>query len=406
MVLLGLLLLEQAWATDHQGGRNYPEGTGGINAPWQQDKPHLVLISIDGYRWDYPDLYPTPTISRLIAEGQQAERLVPAWPTLTFPNHFTMVTGLPPAEHGLVANDFYDPEMRRWYHIRDRNAVEDGDFYQGEPIWVTAETQGMVAASFFWVGSEADIGDVHPAHWRRFSKEVPGEERVDQVLAWLAEPAQTRPHMITLYFEDVDDHAHSSGPGSPEFLAALQRVDEWLGRLLAGIEALPHNDRVNIVLVSDHGQMPYRDSPPFVLADHLDLDGLTLIDGGPYVFAWQDLPDPLSAAELAEEINTVWRHGKAYTPHTAPAEWGVEGNPRAPQLIFQADPGYAVLSTANKSDKVVAGDHGWAPDTPEMHGIFIAWGPQMPASFTTGTHRATEVHELLLDILGLEPPEP
>ena len=160
-----------------------------------------------------------------------------------------------------MANDFPDPSRGKWYSLKNRESVEDRWFYAGEPIWVTAETQGMVAASFFFVGTEAPIKGVSPTHWRSYDKGISGQARVDQVLAWLAEPEERRPHLYTLYFEDVDDNSHWRGPDSAENFEAISRVDGYLGRLLSGLEKLPHAEQVNIILVSDHGQAEYLENP-------------------------------------------------------------------------------------------------------------------------------------------------
>lgn len=374
----------------------------GINAPEHLDKPVVILVSVDGYRWDYPELYPTPAIERLVATGVRGERLLPVFPTLTFPNHYTLATGLAPARHGIVGNEFPDGDRR--YALRDRDAVEDGSYYRGAPLWNLAEFQGMVAACFFWVGSEADIQGVRPTHWRRYDDEIPNEARVDQVLAWAAEAPETRPRLITLYFSDVDDWSHYRGVGSEGFHSALARVDAALGRLLDGIEALPHADEVFLLLVSDHGQIGYREEPPLVLADHISLEGLSLVDNGPAVYAWQDSPDPAAAERLAERINARWLHGRAYTRRTAPEHWGLADNPRQPDIVFQANEGYAVLSSPDRSRTMSVGDHGWAPEAPGMHGIFLARGPGLAAGGRIGPVDARAVYPLVAGWLGLEVP--
>ncbi len=203
------------------------------------------------------DRYPTPNMDRIAASGSKAERLLPVFPTLTFPNHYSIATGLYPEHHGIVANDFPDPARNTWYSLKKRETVEDRRFYAGEPIWVTAESQGMVAASFFFVGTEAPIKGVSPSHWRSYDKKITGQDRVDQVLKWLKAPEQNRPHIYTLYFEDVDDYSHWYGPDSEENIEAIGRVDSYIGRLLDGLEQLPYADQVNIILLSDHGQGAY-----------------------------------------------------------------------------------------------------------------------------------------------------
>lgn len=379
--------------------------TGGVNAPEQMDKPYLVLVSIDGFRWDYPDLGLTPILSQIEREGVRAERLLPVFPTLTFPNHYSLVTGLYPARHGVVANDFPIEGGDHWYHIWDRAAVENGRYYRGEPLWVTAETQGMVAASFFWVGSEADVMGVRPSHWRPFSKDVPGTERVDQLLAWLAEPAETRPHFYTLYFEEVDNYGHWYGPASEQARQAIQRVDGYLGRLLSGLESLPHAGQINLVIVSDHGQGGYLPSAkPLVLDSLISLDGVTPVDGGSYLFLYLDAPDPLRAARMRDHINQHWQHGQAMMLEDVPALWQLTEDPRFPDLILMADAGHGVISSSEMREIINAGDHGWRPEDPDMHGIFLARGPAFRQGARIGPVRNVDLHPLLVRLLGLSPP--
>jgi predicted AlkP superfamily pyrophosphatase or phosphodiesterase len=381
------------------------KGSGGINAPHQRDKPYLVLVSIDGFGWDYVDRFPTPNIRRLASIGSRAERLVPVYPTLTFPNHYSIATGLYPARHGLVANSFPDPARDKWFSMRNRDAVRDGGFYFGEPIWVTAENQGMVAASFFFVGSEAPIMGVSPTHWRSYDGSIPGEQRVDQVLAWLAQPEETRPHLYTLYFSTVDNHSHRSGPDSPENFAAIGKVDGYIGRLLMGLKQLPHGELVNIILLSDHGLSAYRKDPrPFILADHVDLADTTIVEGGSYLSLYLDNHDSSRASTIVTTVNAHWNHGQAYLAEETPAQWRVDANPRFPDVILMPEVGFAVFSTAEKSNRISAGDHGWAPEAEDMHGFFVAAGPNIRPGVSLGPVNMVDIHPLMLAILGLEGP--
>lgn len=384
----------------------YAQGTGGVNAPSQRNKPYLVLVSIDGFRWDYMDRYPTPNLHRIAERGVRAERLLPVFPTLTFPNHYSIATGLYPAHHGLTGNDFPDPASNRWYSLKDRESVEDAYFYGGQPIWVTAETQGMVSAAFFWVGTEAAVGGVSPSHWRSYSKAISGAERVDQVLKWMAQPAANRPHLYTLYFENVDDHSHWYGPASEKNAEAIGRVDDWLGRLLDGIDKLPFADQVNIIVLSDHGQGAYLSDPaPFIVGELVDLSGATIIEGGSYFFIHFDRDDPARASDIAATVNDHWQHGDAYTPASAPARWAVDDNPRFPDVMLIPEQGFAVLSSGDKAGKIDAGDHGWAPESPAMHGFFIASGPNIKPGVELGPVRNIDIYPLMLSILGLNGPE-
>jgi len=386
-------------------GGGAARGTGGINALQQQAKPYLIIVSIDGFRWDYMDRYPTPNMDRIAAAGSRAEHLIPVFPTLTFPNHYSIATGLYPAHHGLVANDFPDPARNKWYSLKDRETVEDRWFYAGEPIWVTAETQGMVAASFFFVGSEAPINGVYPTHWRSYDKNITGRQRVDQVLTWLAEPAEKRPHLYTLYFEDVDDYSHWYGTDSAENIEAIRRVDAYLGRLLRGLEKLPYAEQVNIILVSDHGQSDYlQNQQPFILGDYVRLKDTTIVEGGSYLFLYFDQNEPGRARNVVATVNSRWEHGRAYTPADTPRQWYVDSNPRFPDVILMPETGFAVLSSMEKVDKIGAGDHGWAPESPAMHGFFVASGPNIKPGISLDPISSIDIYPLMLSILGLEAP--
>ena len=400
-----LLIFSSVCGAQSQPDESVLRGTGGINTEKGQSSPYLLLISIDGFRWDYMSRYPTPNLDRIAANGSKAQRLLPVFPTLTFPNHYSIATGLYPDNHGIVANNFPDPDRNIWYSLKKRETVEDGRFYAGEPIWVTAESQGVVAAAFFFVGTEAPIKGVSPSHWRSFDKKISGEDRVDQVLKWLEEPERNRPHMVTLYFEDVDDHSHWFGPDSEENIEAIQLVDSYIGRLLAGLEKLPYADQVNIILLSDHGQGAYLENQQtYLLADHVDLDETQIIEGGSYLFLYFNREDPARAAEIVTSVNNSWKHGRAYLPQDAPAQWHVGNNPRFPDVILVADAGYAVLSTAEKTYKINKGDHGWAPETPDMHGFFVACGPNIKPGVALGPVINIDIYPLMLSILGLDAP--
>lgn len=377
-------------------------GSGGINAPEQRDKPYLILISIDGFRWDYMDLYETPALDRLAARGVRAESLEPVFPTLTFPNHYSIATGLYPANHGVVANDFPDTASDEWYLYKKPEIVQQGRWYGGEPIWVAAERSGMVAAAFFFVGTEADIDGIRPTYWHRFDYQISASRRVDQVLDWLAMPVETRPHMITLYFEHVDVDSHEYGIGSRESVSAIENIDRHIGMLLDGIGELPHGEDVYIVLVSDHGQSDYKENQSILVLDALvDLDGISIIEGGSFMFLFFDERDPARARQMRDSINGRWRHGRAWLPGETPVSWHTTNGSRFPDLIVQPDPHYGVVSSPDKIAELDRGDHGWNPSFKDMHGIFIAAGPGLPRATTLGTVSNLDIFPLMMKILGL-----
>ena len=189
-----------------------------VNTAESIEKPYIILISLDGFRHDYVDTYNPPHLSSFINEGSQAASLIPSFPTKTFPNHYTIATGMYPDNHGLLANSYYDYNKKKTYSIGNRETVTDGSFYKGTPLWVNANSTGMVTASYFFVGTEADIQGVHPTYYYNYDGKVTNQERVDQAIKWLEMPEETRPHLITLYFSDMDDTGHRYGPNNKEKL--------------------------------------------------------------------------------------------------------------------------------------------------------------------------------------------
>jgi len=377
-------------------------GSGGINAPDQQDKPYLILISIDGFRWDFLDQYATPALDRIAASGVRAEEMIPVFPTLTFPNHYSIATGLYPANHGLIGNRFPSRDRKRFYSSRNRETVQDGSWYGGVPIWLAAERSGMVTAAFFFVGTEAAVADVPMSHWHVYDAKISGQNRVTQVLDWLQWEASERPHLITLYFEDVDTATHDFGPGSPQSAAAIGRVDRYMDQLVSGIGKLPIADKVYLVIVSDHGQSVVRqDEAPMILDTIVDFEGLTVVDHGAVMFIYLPEPDPVHARQIRDAINASWEHGRAMLKEESPAAWNISGSADFAEVIVQADPGFTVYSSSWKAEFASAGDHGWAPEFRDMHGIFIASGPRLPSGLLIPPIRVVDVYPLMREILGL-----
>ena len=382
-------------------------GSGGRNAPGKADRPSLILISIDGFSWDYLSIYPTPALDRIAAAGIRAESMRPVFPSLTFPNHYSIATGLYPSEHGIVHNHFPDEARENWYHLWDRSSVEDGRWYGGEPIWVTAEKNGLVSAAYYFVGTEAAIQGVPPSHWHSFDPSVPGGDRVDQVIDWLQWPEDRRPHVVTLYFEHVDRAGHDFGQGSPELAAAVAEVDANIGRLLDAIAELRLQREVSVLVVSDHGQTNYvNPEETLVLRDHIDLAGLEIIAGGAYAWIYQEQPDRKHARAIRDAINENWANGRAVLRDEAPAEWRVADSQRFPEIFVVPELGHGVVTDREGLDRLKPGDHGWDPSNKAMHGIFLAAGPALPQGRVIGEVSVVEIYPLMLELLQIDAPAP
>ena len=371
------------------------------NAEAHNAAPYVVLVSFDAFRWDYQDLYATPNFDRVAAAGVRAERMTPVFPTKTFPSHYTIATGMYAENHGLVGNTFWAEDLQAWYSIGNRAAVEEGSFYRGEPIWVTAELQGMIAASFFFVGSEAPVKGVQPTYWNRFDASIPNDARVDQVLTWLGMPLENRPHMITLYFEDVDNAGHNFGPGSAGVGGAVATVDQNLGRLLDGIAALPHGDDVFVVLVSDHGMM----SEPADGADVLDIaqyQGVRLGASGPYASLYVDEGGAERAAAVRDSIAATMPQNRVYLRADVPERLHYRADPRAGDIVIVAAEGRTIVAP----DRVPDNDgfnHGWDNAFVGMGSIFLTQGPGIAGGQTIDVFESIHIYPLLAHVLGLTP---
>jgi hypothetical protein len=373
-------------------------GSGGVNAGRWLDAPHVLLVSFDGFRHDYLNRGLTPNLERLAGRGARADALIPVFPTKTFSNHYSIATGLAPGHHGIVANDFYDPAFDASYRLRDRSAVEDGRWYGGEPIWVSAEKQGMVTASMFFVGTEAPVKGIQPTYWHRFDEHITEAVRIRTVLDWLAMPAARRPHLVTLYFERLDGAGHRHGPDSPELNASLAVADSLIGVLMEGIDALPHGDRVHLVVVTDHG-MSLLDGQPVILEDWADLAGVRVITGGPIAQLYTG-GDTARARTLRDALARA-PGMTAYLPGETPAEWRTARNPRFGDVLLVADEGVQIRRRDSTGERSPA-THGWAP-VRSMHGIFVAAGPRIRPGLRIPAFESIHIHPLLAELLGIEP---
>ncbi|MCA1651965.1 MAG: ectonucleotide pyrophosphatase/phosphodiesterase, partial [Acidobacteria bacterium] len=322
----------------------FAQASDGINRLDQRDKPHVILISFDGFRADYLERLDLPNFRRAMQRGTRARALLPVFPSLTFPNHYSLVTGLHPDRHGIVANSFYGPIRNRSYALSDRGAVTDGTWYRGEPIWVTAERQGMVSACFFWPGSEAAIGGVRPTFWNEYDDGVSSPERIDGVLRWLRLPDERRPHMITLYFSDVDSASHDGPLNTPEVTEALRALDRILGSLVEGVNALPIRDRIYLVLTSDHGMVETTASQTVPLDSLADMTGVRVGFVGP-VTSLHIAGGAARASEVRDQINSRLQHGRAYLRHELPQRFRFSADPRAGDVVVVMDESWTLSAS-------------------------------------------------------------
>ena len=365
-------------------------------------RPYVVLISFDGFRHDYLDRYRPSAFEAVAARGVRAAALVPSFPSKTFPNHYTLATGLYPGHHGIAANAFHDPARRAWYRGSDSIAVRDASWYGGEPIWVTAERNGVRSAAYFWPGSEAAIGGVRPSRFVPYDGTVPNARRVDEVVGWLRLAADVRPHLVLLYFSDVDDTTHRHGPDAPNTATAVASVDRALQRLMDSIAVSPLRDSVNLVLVSDHGMTRTPPTQVIVVSDLLlragvDTTGLLFGDNGPAMSLWFGGD---SARMRRARAALAVPHVSTYFRTDAPARWHVGGNPRMGDLLVVGETGYTLKRNGTDLGPS-AGSHGYDPALPDMQGIFLAAGPGIRRGSRIAAFENVHVYPFLAALLRL-----
>lgn len=329
--------------------------------------------------------------------------MVPVFPTLTFPNHYSLVTGLRPARHGIVGNSFWDPKRNQKYSMYENETVRDGTWYGGEPIWVTAERQGMVAACFFWPGSEAAIGGIRPSLYRPYVHETPNAERVATVLEWLHLPAERRPHMITLYFSALDSAQHEGSLAAPAVAKAARDLDAAIGTLLDGIDALPFHDRVNLLVTSDHGMAETTPGNAITIESLTDLSGVVATFTGPV--ASLHVSAPARAIEIRDTVNARLRHGRAYLRNDVPERFAYRDNPRIGDVVIIMELPWTIEREGGKPRPPHRGEHGWDNALPQMQATFLAVGPEIPKGLRIGDVQNIDVYPFMTELLGLRPGE-
>ena len=301
----------------------------------EKKQPQLLLISFDGFRADYLSKTETPNFDRLIKNGATAEGLIPIFPTKTFPNHYAIATGLYPENNGLIGNNMYDPEMDARYSMGNRDAVENPDWYSGEPIWNTVEKAGKKAGTMFWIGSEAPIQNMRPSHWKSYDGSIPNEARIDTVLKWMTRE-KNPVDFGTLYFSFVDSQGHRYGPDSEEVIEAIQQADELVGYLMKEMES---NESINLMIVSDHGMIEVSPSRKVTLDDYIDVNKIEIISYSP---ALMFNVEGEGEKEFFESLKKKEGNFKVYLKENIPDRYHLKNNSRVPEVLMVAEEGYTI----------------------------------------------------------------
>ena len=370
---------------------------GRINSASQQEKPYVILISADGFRYDYAKKYKAQNILALSKKAVRAKSMLPVFPSLTFPNHYSIVTGMYPAHHGIVNNSFYDAAKNNSYSMSKKKVVEDGTWYGGVPLWVLAEQQQMLTASFYWVGSEAPIQGVLPTYYYTYNEKISIDKRISVVVDWLNLPAEKRPHLITFYFPEVDHDGHVYGPESPEVAKAVKTLDSSIHQLTLAVKktGLP----VNFIFVSDHGMTTVDTKNSLSLPATIDTSKFRIASEGILVSMHaknkDDILPAYNALKASEKDYTVYLKKEMAALHFSEED-----------DIFNRIGDIIVISTWPKvfnlyKRKINIGWHGYDPAlVKDMHAIFYGWGPMLKRK-RIASFENVHVYPLVAEMLQL-----
>jgi len=364
----------------------------------------LILISMDGFRWDYTERTDTPNFDILIEKGARAQSLIPVFPTSTFPNHLSIVTGLYPENHGIISNTMYDDVFDAWYKIGEGSeSVLESRWYEGEPIWVTAEKQGKVSATYFWPGSEAEINGKRPTYWYVFDPSTSNETIIDQLLAWLDLPEGERPVFMMAYFYDADHWGHNLGPEAEGMDTIIQGLDLDLGRLIAGLTARDLLDKVNIIITADHGMVEIDRERMIFLDDYIDLADVTMVRWSPVAGI---IPNEGLEDSIYNLLVNVHPQLSVYKKEETPEHLHYRNHRRITPIIGIADEGWSISTRDyynSNPESNTGGTHGYDPAFLSMHGIFLAYGPAFKDGLIVPSFQNIHIYELIANVLGIEP---
>jgi len=356
---------------------------------------YVIVVSLDGFRWDYPQMYDAPNIDAIAANGVSTAMWA-SYPASTFPNHYAIATGLVPDHNGLVNNSFWAPDMDGYYSIGGPNKAVPG-YYLGEPVWLTAMRQGVKAATVYWVGSDVAVQGKYPTYWRNYSDRplLEYEARIDEVLGFLEMPKKERPHLIMVYFDEPDHSGHSYGPRSEEVRSAVKKVDEMIGRLREGIAKSRLASQIDLIVLSDHGMTDISYERCINPYEYIKKEWCErILMGTPTsIFTKPEFRDSVYNALQGVEHISVWKKEEI------PSELNYGTSCRIGDIVVAPDLGWQVIERPRSHP----GAHGYSPYEPDMQPIFRAEGPDFRKGFVAASFRNVSVYALVCHLLGIEP---
>lgn len=373
---------------------------GRVNSADQVNKPYVILISADGFRYDYAEKYHAAHLLALADSGVKAPYMLPSYPSVTFPNHYTITSGLFPSHHGLVDNNFYDRDRKEFYSSGNKAKVADASWYGGTPLWILAEQQHLLAASFYWVASEAPIKDLRPTYYYIYNDKISIQRRIQTVVDWLNLPAAKRPHFIAFYFPQVDHAGHNYGPNAPETEKEVHFIDSAVYELNKAVKTT--GLRVNFVFVSDHGMVKIDNEHTLALPAAIDTSKYMISGDGTQVQLYAKNQNDIQATyeNLKKEARDYEVYLRVNMPSRLHYSKADDIHHRIGDIILMAT--CPKFFNINQRKKINPGAHGFDPEkVPQMRASFYAWGPEFKSHKETAPFQNVNIYPLITTILGL-----
>jgi predicted AlkP superfamily pyrophosphatase or phosphodiesterase len=377
---------------------------GRSNRADQLKKPYIILISADGFRYDLADKYQATNLIRLRSSGVEAAYMLSVFPSLTFPNHYSIATGEYPDHDGIVDNAFFDPARDEVYSLGNKKTVEDSSWYGTTPLWVLAEKQGMLTASFYWVGAEAAIQGVRPTYYYKFNSLIPMGDRIEDVRNWLLLPEDKRPHLITFYIPDVDHEEHLHGVDSKQTETAVHYVDNAIAGLVRTLDSLKLP--VSYIFVSDHGMVNIDTLHTLSLPKTVDTSRFVILNSQAIVHMYaRDTSDIMPAYA---ELKSAALDYDVYLATNMPVRWNYNKKNdrfnRIGDIILVSHP--PKVFNLNGRHLTTVATHGFDPALTVMHATFYAWGPAFKSNLKIDGFENINIYPLIADVLKLKITDP
>ncbi|XP_006776473.1 PREDICTED: ectonucleotide pyrophosphatase/phosphodiesterase family member 5 [Myotis davidii] len=360
----------------------------------QPDQQKVLLVSFDGFRWDYLYRVPTPHFHYVMKYGVHVKQVTNIFITKTYPNHYTLVTGLFAENHGIVANDMFDPILNKSFSLDNMNIYDSEFWEEATPIWITNQKAGHTSGAAMWPGTDVKIHESFPTHYLLYNESVSFEERVAKIIEWFTSKEPI--NLGLLYWEDPDDMGHHLGPDSPLMDPVISDIDSKLGYLIQMLKKANLWNTLNLIITSDHGMTQCSEERVIELDQYLDKEHYLLIDQSPVAAI---LPKEGKFDEVYEALAHAHPNMTVYKKEEIPERWHYKYNTRVQPIIAVADEGWYILQ--NKSEGLMLGNHGYDNALAEMHPVFLAHGPAFRKNFTKEAMNSTDLYPLLCHLLRI-----